>query len=47
MFPIIAYERKGAGGQRAVTDIRGRPITVPDEDFPKLTFVGGHKPSAD
>jgi hypothetical protein len=46
MFPIIAYERKGTGGRRAVTDIRGRPMTVPDEDFPKLKFVGGHKPSA-
>jgi hypothetical protein len=47
MFPILAYERKGAGGKRAITDIRGRPLTVPEEDFPKLTFVGRHKPSAD
>jgi hypothetical protein len=47
MFPILAYERKGAGGKRAVTDIRGRPLTIPEEDFPKLTFVGRHKPSAD
>jgi hypothetical protein len=46
MWQIIAYERKGAGGKRAVTDIRGRPLTVPEADFPKLTFVGGHKPSA-
>ncbi len=46
MFPILAYERKGVGGRRAVTDIRGRPMTVPDEDFAKLTFVKGHKPSA-
>jgi hypothetical protein len=45
MFPILAYERKGAGGRRAVTDIRGRPLTVPAEDFTKLKFVGGHKPS--
>jgi hypothetical protein len=47
MFPILAYERKGAGGRRAVTDIRGRPMSIPDEDFPKLTFVRGHKPSPD
>jgi hypothetical protein len=45
MWPIIAYEQKGTGGKRAVTDIRGRPLTVPDEDFPELTFVGRHKPS--
>jgi hypothetical protein len=45
MFPILAYERKGTGGQRALTDIRGRPLTVPEGDFPKLTFVGRHKPS--
>ena len=45
MFPILAYEAKGAGSQRAVTDIRGRPMTVPNEDFAKLTFIGRHKPS--
>lgn len=45
MFPIIAYESKGRSGKRALTDIRGRPLTVPEADFPKLTFVGGHKPS--
>ena len=44
MFPILAYERKGANGKRAVTDVRGRPLTVPEEDLPKLTFVGKHKP---
>jgi hypothetical protein len=47
MWPIIAYESKGAGGRRAVTDIRGRPLTVPEADFPKLKFAGGHKPSSD
>jgi hypothetical protein len=47
MFPILAYERKGVGGKRAITDIRGRPMTVPEKDLAKLTFVGGHKPSAD
>ena len=45
MFPILAYEAKGAGGQRAVTDIRGRPLTVANEDFSKLTFVGRHRPA--
>jgi hypothetical protein len=45
MFPILAYEQVGAGGRRAVTDIRARPMTVPDEDFPKLKFIGGHTPS--
>ena len=45
MWGIIAYERKGAGGKRAVVDVRGRPLTIPEPDFTKLTFVGGHKPS--
>jgi hypothetical protein len=35
MFPILAYERQGKGGYRAVTDVRGRPMNVPVEDFPK------------
>jgi len=46
MFPILAYENKGRGGKRALTDIRGRPLTIPSEDFSKLTFVGGYKPAA-
>jgi hypothetical protein len=45
MFPILAYERAGKHGMRAVTDIRGRPMLVPEADFPKLTFVAGHKPA--
>ena len=45
MWQILAYEKKGSGGKRAVTDVRGRPMTVPDEDFPKLTFAGRHRPS--
>jgi hypothetical protein len=45
MFPIFVYEKKGAGGQRAVGDTRGRPLTVPDEEFSQLTFIRGHKPS--
>jgi hypothetical protein len=47
LFPILAYEKKGSGGNRAVTDIRGRPMTVPVDDFPKLKFIGGHTPSPD
>jgi hypothetical protein len=46
MFPILAYEQQGASGKRAVTDIRGRPMTIPAEDLSKLTFVGRHKPAA-
>jgi hypothetical protein len=45
IFPVLAYEKKGTRGKRALTDIRGRPMTIPTEDFSKLTFVGGHRPS--
>jgi hypothetical protein len=45
MWQILGYEKRGKGGKRAVTDIRGRPMTVPDADFPKLTFAGRHQPS--
>ena len=43
MFPILAYEQSGSN--RAVTDVRGRPMTVPEADFGQLHFVGGHKPA--
>jgi hypothetical protein len=46
MFPILAYEATGSGGKRAVTDIRGRPMMVPDADFSKLTFAGRHRPAS-
>ena len=46
MFPILAYEKKGGGGKRAITDTRGRPMNIPQADFAKLTFVRGHKPSS-
>src|SRR5262249_425176 len=46
MFPILAYEQQGAGGRRAGGDSPGRPIAGPDEDFPKLKFLGGHKPAS-
>jgi hypothetical protein len=45
MWQILAYEAKGQGGKRAVTDVRGRPMTVPESDFSKLKFVGRHVPS--
>jgi hypothetical protein len=44
MWSILAYERKGKGGKRAVIDTRGRPLTVPEGDISKLKFVGGHRP---
>jgi hypothetical protein len=44
MWPVLAYERKGSGGKRAIVDIRGHPMLVPEEDMSKLTFAGGHKP---
>jgi hypothetical protein len=47
MFPILAYEKKGKNGWRAITDIRGRPMNIPADDFSQLTFVRGHKPSSD
>jgi len=46
MFPILAYEATGSRGKRAVTDVRGRPMMVPSEDFLKLTFAGRHKPAS-
>jgi hypothetical protein len=46
MWRILAYERKGKGGKRAVIDTRGIPLTVPEGDFSKLKFVGRHKPDA-
>jgi hypothetical protein len=46
MFPILAYEAVGSGGKRAVTDIRGRPMMVPNGDFSKLTFAGRHQPAS-
>jgi hypothetical protein len=45
MFPILAYEKEGAGSRRVITDVRGRPMTVPNGDLSKLTFVGRHKPA--
>jgi|SRR5262245_7414674 len=46
MFPILAYETTGSRGKRAVTDVRGRPMMIPQGDFSKLTFAGRHKPAS-
>jgi hypothetical protein len=46
MWPILAYEQQGASGRLAVTDIRGRPMTIPAADLPKLKFIGRHRPTA-
>ena len=46
MWSILAYEKKGASGKRAVTDTRGCPMTIPEADFSKLTFAGRPKPSS-
>jgi hypothetical protein len=46
MWSILVYEQKGASGKRTIADTRGRPMTIPTEDFAKLTFAGGHKPSS-
>jgi hypothetical protein len=46
MFPILAYEAAGSKGKRAVTDVRGRPMLIPSEDFSKLTFGGRHRPAS-
>lgn len=43
--PILAYEKSGAGGRRVVVDVTGHPMTIPNEDFPKLKFAGRHKPA--
>ncbi len=42
-FRFSPTSRKGRR-QRAVTDVRGRPMTIPEKDLEKLTFVRGHKP---
>jgi hypothetical protein len=45
MWQILAYEKKGAQGKRAVTDTRGRPLTIPEGDLSQLKFAGKHRPS--
>ena len=46
MWSIIAYEKVGRNGRRAVADMRGLPTTVTDEEFAQLTFIGGKTPGS-
>lgn len=43
MWSIVAHEQVGAGGQRAVADMRGLATTVTEEEFSRLRFIGGKK----
>jgi hypothetical protein len=43
MWSIVAHEQKGAGGMRAVADVRGLATTVTDDEFAKLTFIRKRK----
>jgi hypothetical protein len=45
MWSIVAHEQVGAGGKRAVADMRGLATTVTEEEFAKLKFIGGKKKS--
>jgi hypothetical protein len=46
MWAILAYEQKGTGRKRVIVDTRARPLTIPEEDFAKLTFAGRHQPAS-
>jgi hypothetical protein len=43
MWSIVAHEQAGKDGRRAVADMRGLATTVSDEEFARLTFIGGKK----
>ena len=43
MWTIIAHEKAGTGGSRAVADIRGQATTVTDDEFAQLRFAGRKK----
>jgi len=43
MWAIVAHEQTGAGGKRAVADMRGLATTVTDEEFARLTFIRKRK----
>jgi hypothetical protein len=45
MWSIVAHEQAGAGGKRAVADMRGLATTVTEEEFARLRFIGGKKKS--
>jgi hypothetical protein len=42
---IVAYEQAGVNGKRMTVDVRGTIVFVTDDEFAKLKFAGGHKPS--
>jgi hypothetical protein len=46
MWAIIAHEKTGKGGTKAVADIRGLATTVTDEEFAKLKFITPGKKKA-
>jgi hypothetical protein len=43
---IFAYEKKGADNSRWVITMGGDIKNIPNEEFSKQTFAGGHKPDA-
>jgi hypothetical protein len=42
---VVAYERKGVDGKRMVVNLNGEVREVSAEEFLKLKFPKGHKPS--
>jgi hypothetical protein len=43
LWHIVAHEKVGAGGMRAVADMRGIGGMVTDEEFAQLKFIGKRK----
>ena len=43
--PIVAYEAEGANGERMLVDSRGLVRVEKEEDFARIKFAGGHKPT--
>jgi hypothetical protein len=44
-FPVIAYEKRGAGGRRYVAGFR-QISRMTDEEFRQANFPPGHRPSS-
>jgi hypothetical protein len=42
---IVAYEQAGVNGKRMTVDIRGTVVIVPDDEFNRIKFAGGHRPA--
>jgi hypothetical protein len=42
---IVAYEQAGVNGKRMTVDIRGTVVIVPDDEFARIKFAGGHRPA--